>query len=245
LEGYVRPAVNQRKERERRAKIAAEAPATIPLELARTKGRLRGAPRHGDQSTTINIPTTKEYGNAVGDRRWLEAAREAGFIEPIGEEEQEIPAGAKWRYTGPLIATAAYWNWPMGGNICQAWSFVRDEDGGYVVGEGNFQLKRPCSSVPIVGGTVCIPHGGGITRVKRAAELRLLSAADSVIGALITIALDTKQDARARVQAINSVLDRAQIKGITQIELDVPLNKEIAKAAFGKAWGSEEDEDEE
>lgn len=239
----VRPAVNKRADRERKAEVAASAPETIPLELAAAKGRLRGEGRHGDGSKKVVVPTTKEFGNTVGDRLWLAAARAAGFIEPIGEDEAEVPAGASWRYTGPMIATAAYWNWPGNGRRCAAWSYVRDEEGHYIVGEGNFQLKRPCSKPPILGGDVCIPHGGGIERVKHAAEMRLLGAADSVIGALITIALDVNADPKARVQAINSVLDRAQIKGITQIELDVPLHKEVAKAAFGKAWGSEDDED--
>lgn len=240
----VRPAVNARAVRERRAKAAAEAPETITLELATFKGRLRGEGRHGDGSRKVVTPTTKEFGNVKGDRAWLEAATTAGFLELIGAEEPEVPSGSTWRYTGPLIATAAYWNWPTNGRRCSGWSYIRDAEGHYVVGEGNFQLKRPCSKPPIQGGDVCIPHGGGITRVKHAAEMRLLGAADSVIGALIEIALDAKADPKARVQAINSVLDRAQIKGVTQIELDIPLYKEVAKNAFGKEWGSEEDEEE-
>lgn len=248
LRAPVKPSRNAREQRERRAaaeEAAATAPSTIELELAPYKGRLRGEGRHGDGSTTVVKPSSKEFGNVKGDRAWLEAARKAGFIERIGDEEPEVPSGSTWRYTGPLIATAAYWNWPKDGRRCKAWSYVRDDEGHYVVGEGNFQLKRPCSKSPIHGGDVCIPHGGGIERVKHAAEMRLLGAADSVIGALIVIALDTKEDAKARVQAINSILDRAQIKGITQIELDIPLYKEVTQNAFGKEWGSKEDEEEE
>lgn len=238
----VRPARNVRAEREQRESNVA--PETIPLELATFKGRLRGEGRHGDGSTKVVTPTTKEFGNTKGDRAWLEAARGAGFIQVIGADEAEVPSGSTWQYTGPLIATAGYWNWPTNGRRCKAWSYIRDEEGHYVVGEECFPLKRPCSKPPIYGGDVCIPHGGGIERVKHAAEMRLLGAADSVIGALIEIAMNAKADEKARVQAINSILDRAQIKGITQIELDVPLYKEVAKSAFGKAWGSADDEEE-
>jgi hypothetical protein len=236
------PAVNIKKVRARRQELLADAPELIELTLAEFKGRLRGEGRHGDGRVAVVSPQTKEFGNGAGDRGWFRAAQAAGFIEPANLDE-ELPAGAAWVYTGPMIARASFWTWPRDGRLCDATSYVRDDEGHYILGAGNFQLKRPCARPPIHGGNVCIAHGGGIERVRRAAELRLLGAADSVIGALIEIALDTKADEKARVQAINSILDRAQIKGTNEVQIDIPLYREVIKAAF-PAWGAAEDEEE-
>lgn len=236
--------VNARGDRERRRQAAESAPDLIDLTLAEYKGRLRGEGRHGDGRVDVVKPQTKEFGNASGDRAWFRAAQKAGFIEPVPADAMEVPAGASWIYTGPMVARPDFWQWPRDGRRCDATSYVRDDDGHYILGDGLFQLKRPCARAPIHGGNVCIAHGGGIDRVRRAAELRLLGAADSVIGALIEIALNAKADEKARVQAINSILDRAQIKGTTQVEIDVPLYRDVIKAAF-PGWGSAGDEDEE
>jgi hypothetical protein len=238
-----KPPTVSEKTQARQAKQAEASPEHIILTLAANKGRLRGQGRHGDGSKKVVTPTTKEFGNTLGDRAWLTAARSYGLIEEVpADAEGEIPAGARFQYTGPMIARKDFWSWPPDGERCSAESYMRDEEGHYILGQGYFQLKRPCALRPIVGGPVCVPHGGGIERVRRAAELRLLGAADAVIGALIVIALDTKADEKARVQAINSILDRAQIKGVTQIEVDVPAYREAIKNAF-KGWGEPEDAD--
>lgn len=236
--------VNAKSKRARQRQAAEDAPELIELTLAEYKGRLRGEGRHGDGRVDVVSPQTKEFGNAAGDRAWFRAAQAAGYIEPVPAEAREVPAGAEWIYTGPMVARVNFWRWPQDGRRCEATSYVRDDEGHYILGEGLFQLKRPCARTPIYGGNVCIAHGGGIERVRRAAELRLLGAADSVIGALIEIALNTKADEKARVQAINSILDRAQVKGTTQVEIDVPLYRDVIKNAF-PTWGASGDEDEE
>lgn len=237
----VKPAVNVKNLRARQAKRGSDAPETITLVTTQYKGRLRGQGRHGDGDTSIVVPTTKEFGNSVGDRRWFFDAIEADYVEEIGADETEIPSGSTFRYIGPMEIPGHYWNWPLEDDRCEATAFLRDNQGHYILGSNNHQLKRPCARQKILGGNVCISHGGGIERVRKAAELRLVGAADSLIGALINIALDAKQDGRARVQAINSALDRAGIKGVTQVEIDIPLYKDVAKDLF-KRWGEDEDD---
>jgi hypothetical protein len=208
--------------------------------ISPTKNTTMRGGKTKDGRSEPNIPKGK-LGNSAGDQKFLEDVYQTEDIEEILDDEPNIPFGAKLRFTGALdaIDATSYWKLPPVGSRCNSLSKVRDNEGRPILNKDNQFLVRPCSKPAIHGGTVCMVHGGGRKAVQKAAEMRLLNAADSVIGALIGIALDTKQDAKARVQAINSVLDRAGIKGGSTITLDIPAYKEIAKDLFEKRYGDE------
>lgn len=216
--------------------------------VVRTAKMSAKSPRRGEPTaygaTDTKVPTSKQFGNTLGDRKLLETMYQADDIEEVPEDEAEIPYGVKLRFTGDpaSIDAGSFWKLPPEEIRCNSRAKVRDNEGRPIVNKDNEFLVRPCLSPAIKGGTVCIKHGGGQATVRRAAELRLLSAADSVIGALIGIGLDTKQDGKARVQAINSVLDRAGIKAGTTITLDIPAYKKIAKDLFEGRYGDDEEE---
>lgn len=180
--------------------------------------------RSGDGAVDVKVPTSKPRGNTASDQAWLEAQMEAGLIEPVeADEGQEIPFGAMLRWTGKDLDVGAYWQLPPEGRRCNARSKVRDAEGRYIIdGATGRPLEKPCARWPIRGARVCVPHGGGQEAVKRAAQFRLLGAADELVGQLINIALDTSVEPSDRVRAINSALDRIGIRGGQEIQVNVP-----------------------
>lgn len=76
-----------------------------------------------------------------------------------------------------------------------------------------------CRRSAIKGSNVCATHGGSAPQVQRAAQVRLLMAADSVAGELVRIALSSKASDAVKVQAILGVLDRAGISARQQVEV--------------------------
>lgn len=205
----------------------------------------RGETR-SDGATDVKVPTTKKYGNAKQDREWLEQQVELGLIEDIDPDETDIPFGALKRFTGDLSDLGSHWVLPPEDKRCRGKSKVRDNEGRMIVVEidgETLPLVRPCAMPNILGASVCVKHGGGTERVKNAAKMRLLAASDKLIGALISIGLNEELDAKARVAAINSALDRAGIKGITEIVVDTPKYRSMMEEMFGD-WGGVEDDDE-
>lgn len=213
-----------------------------------SRPRVKGKPwrMRKDGALDVNVPKTKERGNTKGDAAWLEMMTDAGLIEPIDEEDGEVPFGALKKYTGLPIDDGSFWQLPPEGRRCAGRAYIRDEEGRYIIGENKKPLMRPCANWAIKGGTVCVSHGGGTGVIRRKAELRLLSAADSVIGALIQIALDQSNDAASRVKAINSVLDRAGVKAGQEITVTVPEWQRLLRDMWptgGDGGGEASDED--
>lgn len=198
--------------------------------------------KRSDGADDVKVPTTKAFGNAKMDREWLKEQIDLGLVEAIDEDETDIPFGAMIRWTGDPNDLGSHWVLPPEGRRCRGKSKVRDNEGRVIVaGEENQPLLRPCGKPAILGGAVCVKHGGGTEVVKNAAKMRLLAASDKLIGALITIALDATQDAKARVAAINSALDRAGIKGITEITVDTPQWRNMLGEMFDE-WGTGDNE---
>lgn len=177
--------------------------------------------RKGDFATDVNVPEGKK-GNSVQDQKWLEKQLEAGLIETIDESSDELPFGAMLRWTGDLEDIGAGWQLPPEDRRCTAKSKVRDFEGRYIVGPDNEPINRPCAGWAILGGNVCVKHGGGIERVRAAAQVRLAGAADKLIGELIAIALNRDEDGKTRVNAINSALDRAGVKSGHEVTVVTP-----------------------
>lgn len=202
----------------------------------------KGTPRKGDLAMDVKVPQGK-LGNTKADQKWLEEQIEAGLIEDIGDDESDIPFGALKRWTGDKADIGSYWQLPDKPNRCNARAKVRDGEGRYVVNADNEPILRPCYRPRIKGGNVCVTHGGGITKVRQAATLRLAGAADSLIGQLIKIAMDPSVDPKARVQAINSALDRAGVNHKIEVSVDSPQWKSMLDDMFGE-WGEDKDDEE-
>lgn len=84
---------------------------------------------------------------------------------------------------------------------------------------------KPCTNWAIRGASVCRMHGGGAPQVKRAAQVRLLMASDTLMAELLLIALDKRQPTPVRLAAIRDALDRAGLSGKTEVEVDLKVSK--------------------
>jgi len=73
----------------------------------------------------------------------------------------------------------------------------------------------------IKGASVCRMHGGAAPQVRRAAQVRLLMQADTLMAALLKIALDPKMPVQHRLVTIRDGLDRANLSGTQSVELTV------------------------
>lgn len=197
----------------------------------------RGEKRR-DGRTDVKVPKDKP-GNTKGDQAWLEDQLGLGLIEDIDADEDNIPFGAMKRWSGKQEDIGSYWVLPPVERRCVGKARIRDGEGRMILDVDNEILMRPCARWAIMGGNVCVAHGGGVAHVQQAARLRLIAAADPLIGALISIALDKSQDAKARVAAINSALDRAGITGKIEVAVDTPQWQEMLAGMFDQEWKKE------
>lgn len=194
-----------------------------------------------DGRREVKVPKGKA-GNTKGDAAFIDAEAAKGLIIAVDEDEEDVPFGVKKRWIGDPkdFQDFSYWVIPPEEFRCTAFARVRDEEGRHIADKDGKVLLRPCLRPSIRGGTVCVQHGGGVESVRKAAQMRLISAADGLIGELIRIAMDPKVDAKARVQAINSALDRAGIKGTVDVKVDIPKYKEMLGELFSGEWGGDE-----
>ena len=177
--------------------------------------------------------TTRGKGNTPADDDFMEWMRHNGGLKAIDPDEEEIPFPAKHQWGGKADDDSP-WSIPPPGRRCNGRAFIRDDDGDYVVDKDNVRVTRPCWKWPMKGGTVCLSHGGGVIRVKKAAVERMASALDAVTGALVKIALDEKVSAKDRVAAINSIMDRVGVRGGTEIDVKEPGYLDVLKNLFEK-----------
>jgi hypothetical protein len=76
-----------------------------------------------------------------------------------------------------------------------------------------------CRRAPIVGGTVCVKHGGGAPQVQKAARQRILDAAQDAVSTLIRATVDDNVPWPVRLAAARDLLDRAGEGAKQQIEV--------------------------
>lgn len=162
--------------------------------------------------------------------QWMEKNQVLEVLDP--KESEELPFAAKLRFNGDADDEGSPWQIPPPGKRCAGRSFVRDKDGDYVIDESGKRLTRPCYIWPILGGKVCIKHGGGVHRVKAAALERLVSALDAASGELIKIAMDQEVDPKVRVQAINSIMDRTGVRTGVEVDIRDPGYVDVLRDAF-------------
>lgn len=182
-------------------------------------------------------------GNIPADDAFIEWMQERHALEVFDSKQEEhgLPFAAKLRFKGDRDDDDSPWKIPPPGKRCAGTAYVRDVDGDYIVDLNNERIMRPCYNWPMKGMKVCLYHGGGVKRVKKAAVERLVSALDAVSGALIKIALDENADPKVRVQAINSIMDRVGVRGGTEVDIKDPGYLDVLRDMFSRQK-PEEDE---
>jgi len=90
--------------------------------------------------------------------------------------------------------------------------------------------RGPCQAYAIRGATVCAAHGGRAPQVRAKARARLDAAADSVMAALIKIALDEREDTAHRLVAMRDLLDRAGYGAKQAVEIAATVSREVTDA---------------
>jgi hypothetical protein len=78
-----------------------------------------------------------------------------------------------------------------------------------------------CRNPAILGATVCRYHGGAAKQVVRAATVRLQNAAEKMARELLGMATNPNVSDPVKLAAIRDALDRAGLKPITTVDLEV------------------------
>jgi hypothetical protein len=195
-----------------------------------------------DEVAKERKPKVITGGNSKGDQAWLEAVAE----DLIDVSDEDKPKGflydvkLMWKASIDEIEPAFWDEWmPKTGRRCTGPSYIRDERGGYVVDEEWIRLRRPCTANPAIGATVCYRHGAQIPHIQAAAKQRLAEAAEIVAMRLVGLT-DIKDENgdpithKDRIAAMNSTLDRAGIKGGTEVEVTVPGYKQVLEDVFSE-----------
>lgn len=174
-------------------------------------------------------------GNSDKDEAWLHWMEDNGGLEVISPEAEDIPFPAKVRWTGLREDEGSPWMVPPPGKRCSGTAYVRDPDGDYVVDADNKRIIRPCWKWPMKGMTCCMSHGGGITRVRKAAVERMASALDAVTGELVRLALASR-DEKVRLGAITTIMDRVGVRsGVDLHDMKDPAYLSVLKDVFEKS----------
>lgn len=97
-----------------------------------------------------------------------------------------------------------------------------------------------CANTSIPGGTVCRYHGGTLPGVRKAAERRLMLAAEPAARKLIWMALYKKGiDDNDRIKALLAILDRAGISGKTTVEIEVKPWQAVLQKLYNSSADAE------
>jgi hypothetical protein len=161
-------------------------------------------------------------------------------LSRIEEDEQGVPFGAQWRWKylqDYLDELGEYVN--ICPSPCIARAYVRDKQGRYVIDADNEALTRPCLRPASAGTDVCVVHGGYIPQVKAAARARLALASDMVVGRMLEIALNPATAHKDAISAMNSVMDRAGIKGGYEVDVSMPNWQQGLRELFEGKYGTD------
>jgi len=190
---------------------------------------------------------TRGVGNTPADAaylKWMENEGNGGLtIIDLKEQEEDIPFPAKIRWEGAEDDDDSPWKLPPSGRRCAGTAYLRDADGDYVLDRNNVRLTRPCWKWPMKGTTVCLTHGGGVGRVRKAAIERMASALDAITGDLIKIALNEGAADKDRITAINSIMDRVGVRGGVEVDIKDPGYLKVLADLFENTNNDEDDED--
>lgn len=89
------------------------------------------------------------------------------------------------------------------------------------------QTGKPCKNPPMHGGNVCRMHGGSAQHVRRRAAERIALASDPAAAHLIKWMQDDAVPYPVRLAAAKDLLDRADVRGKTTVELEVPAWQQL------------------
>jgi len=201
-------------------------------------------------------PKKTTGGNSVCDQEWIAAMLEDGSLHQ---------ADASLRPMGFLYDVLYQWDESVDDvnpdffefyrprksretpRQCSGTAYIRDQRGGYVVDNEWNRLVRTCLARPGKGTNVCHAHGSLIPAVKAAAQRALAEAAEVV--ALRLVGLTAPRDEhdaeiahKDRISAMNSVLDRAGVKGNVEIEVTTPGFKRVLERMFSDDSAEDDDE---
>ena len=176
-------------------------------------------------------------GNSLMDQQWIkehadslvtiEDGDHAGMMEYDGDPEQK----------------GSHWTLPRNADRCTASSYIRDDNGHYVIDKSDGKrLRRPCYAWKMAGANVCLNHGGGSDAARQKARERLLAAASGAAGILVAIATNKKTPVKERLRALDSILDRAGLRAGVEVLIEDPKYKGVWDT-FRKSLGVQIDED--
>lgn len=185
---------------------------------------VRKAPKPDDRKPS----KVTEGGNTRPDAAWIEevkaelhppdeSMRPAGFLYDVHYQWEGLLEDLNIEFFESFRRMAKGGEEPR---RCNGTAYVRDASGMYVVDAEWARLTRPCLSRPARGTVVCHAHGSNIPQVKAAAQRVLDQASEIVALRLVGMTKPSEfVDAKISLAAMNSVLDRAGIRGGTQIEI--------------------------
>jgi len=212
------------------AKRKVDIPVQLPKE-ARDAKPLGRAPKKVVPKTTVRSdgatgpkqPTDGSTANTKSDQLWVDAAMAKGELKII-EDDRDVPLFVRMEWTGKAEDWGSALQMPDHPSRCTGRAFVRDGEGRRIIDSEGAILTRPCSAWRMRGSNVCGSHGGLTDGGKAIAQRRLTEAADMTAGHLIKLIEDAAglipDDIRLR--AINSLLDRAGIKGGVEVTIEAP-----------------------
>lgn len=72
------------------------------------------------------------------------------------------------------------------------------------------------------GMSVCNSHGGRAPQARRKAQQRLEESSDIAVQRILSIMNDKKVSSSVRLAAAKEVLDRANVRGVERIQIEIP-----------------------
>lgn len=123
---------------------------------------------------------------------------------------------------------------------CTKLRVMHDDDGGQLLNLNMEPLRQRCMKWAIINSHLCIDHAQGSQAVQQAVKAKILTAADAIAGALITIALDPQEKAAERIKAISTLLDRAGIRAGVEISGEIKGWQAVLKTLMDDESGDDE-----
>lgn len=189
------------------------------------------------KARALKTPKVQTGGNTKPDQAWIEEVWDELHVPIEAERPPQFLYKVNYQWEGFADELNIDFFESFRRNFkqvrkCNGTAYVRDQTGMYVVDTEWNRLTRPCLSQAARGGKVCHAHGALIPQVKAAAERALAEAAEVVAMRLIGMT-DGAEDEKVRLAAMNSVLDRAGIKGGVSVEVTTPGYERVMEKMFG------------
>ncbi len=86
---------------------------------------------------------------------------------------------------------------------------------------------NPCRLAPVKGAAVCHKHGGSAPQVRRKAAERIANASDIAVLQILALMQAPDTPSAVKLAAAKDLLDRADVKGKTTVELEVKPWEEV------------------